>query len=404
MAKVRILFVDDEPNVLQGLQRLLRPLRDQWDMETAGGGSEALERLAQTPFDVIVSDMRMPGMDGAELLNRVMLLYPGMIRIVLSGYSNQENFSRSIGPMHQYLSKPCTLAQLENCINRACFLHDHLKKNQTLLALISRLQTLPSMPALYTQVVSELKQDEPSLEKISQLIFQDPSMTAKILQLANSSFFGFYSQIADPLRAIKVLGLDMIHSLVLTYQIFSQLDSKLPATFNLAKLWNHQLCVAQASKKLVFLWGLNKSIREEAFLAGLLHDLGQLILAANYPDEFLRLLALSQDIFPSVQAEQDALGVTHADLAAGLFALWGLPTSIIEAVLYHHQPPPAWFYPAPTAVTAVYVAEQLIQAPATDDVAPYLETLNLLDTLPSARKICQDTLAGASELEGWPHE
>ena len=116
---IRVLFVDDEPRVLGGLRRMLRPMRHEWQMEFAQGGPEALDALAEQSFDVIISDMRMPGMDGGELLTEVMRRYPETVRIMLSGQSNKETVLRSVGPTHQYLAKPCDPELLKRVIARA---------------------------------------------------------------------------------------------------------------------------------------------------------------------------------------------------------------------------------------------------------------------------------------------
>lgn len=145
---IRILFVDDEPLLLSGLQRLLRPLRKEWNAACAAGGEEALVMLAQERFDVIVTDMRMPGMDGAELLNEVMRLYPDMLRLVLSGQSDLESVVKSAGVTHQYLSKPCSIEVMRDAVNRAVALHQ-LLANSALKQLLSRLHSIPSVPPLY---------------------------------------------------------------------------------------------------------------------------------------------------------------------------------------------------------------------------------------------------------------
>ena len=96
----RVLFVDDEPKILEGLQRMLRSMRHEWEMEFALGGPSAMEALNSRPFDVVVTDMRMPGMDGAMLLSQVRGLHPQIVRIVLSGHSDQELVLSSVGPAH----------------------------------------------------------------------------------------------------------------------------------------------------------------------------------------------------------------------------------------------------------------------------------------------------------------
>jgi DNA-binding NarL/FixJ family response regulator len=112
MKKIRLLFVDDENNVLAALRRMLRNKKDDWDMVLVNSSQAALEALKKASFDVIVSDIKMPGMDGAELLTRVKDAYPGTIRIALSGQVDLNEVIRSIRSVHQYISKPCTAEAL----------------------------------------------------------------------------------------------------------------------------------------------------------------------------------------------------------------------------------------------------------------------------------------------------
>ena len=116
MAK-RILFVDDESMVLSGLQRSLRLMRSEWEMVFAPGGNEALAAMDLQPFDIIVTDMRMPGMDGAQLLEEVQRRSPQTLRMVLSGQSDRETILRSVNPAHQFISKPCEGEELKSQVD-----------------------------------------------------------------------------------------------------------------------------------------------------------------------------------------------------------------------------------------------------------------------------------------------
>ena len=160
--KTKILFVDDEANILAGLRRMLRSQRDQWSMHFASSGEEALSKMQAESFDVVVSDMRMPGMDGAELLTRVSKLYPNTVRLVLSGQSEHERIFRAIGPAHQFMAKPCEPQVLIDTIRRACDLQGQLS-SESLTQLVSQLSHLPSLPTTYREVVEELESDEASL-------------------------------------------------------------------------------------------------------------------------------------------------------------------------------------------------------------------------------------------------
>lgn len=207
--KLSVLFVDDEPHVLQGLQRMMRSMRQEWEIITAGGGLEALDLLSRKPVDVVVTDMRMPGMDGTQLLNEIKNSYPQIVRIILSGQSDREMILKSVRPAHQYLAKPCNDEILKSTIERSCWLRDLLADN-SLKQLISRIDSLPSLPTLYLEILRELESPYSSMQKIGEIISRDIGMTAKILQMVNSAFFGFRRHIASPAEAAELLGLETI--------------------------------------------------------------------------------------------------------------------------------------------------------------------------------------------------
>ena len=167
----RILFVDDEPKVLDGLRRMLYPYRHEWDMLFVGSAREALDSLAQSRFDVLITDMRMPEMSGLELLAQVRDRYPEIVRMVLSGQSDREITLSSVTLAHQYLSKPCDAATLRATVDRALNLRVILD-DPSLKQVISRIHALPSIPAVYTELVNTLQSPNASPKEIGQIIAQ----------------------------------------------------------------------------------------------------------------------------------------------------------------------------------------------------------------------------------------
>jgi len=184
-----VLFVDDDQNVLAGLRRMLRPLRTEWTTEFVDGGEKALAYMAENPVDVIVTDMRMPGMDGVQLLEQVVIRHPSAVRIALSGHSDQEMLIKVAGLAHHYLSKPCDTETLKSTVRRSLTLRDHFQ-NKTIGRLVARVQSLPSLPNNYHDILHEIGSPEPSLTRVANIISRDAAMTAKVLQLVNSAFFG----------------------------------------------------------------------------------------------------------------------------------------------------------------------------------------------------------------------
>ena len=334
----RILFVDDEPMVLAGLKRSLRLMRSEWDMVYAAGGEEALAAFDRQDFDIIVTDMRMPGMDGAQLLQEVQKRSPHTLRMVLSGQSDRETILRSVNPAHQYISKPCEAEELKSRLIRA-FALKNLLQNPDLRELVTKLDYLPSLPHIYLQLNQELRQDDPSLQKIDELIGADMAMTAKILKLVNSAFFCLPCEISSASHAVQLLGLDTLRTLVLSAHIFEQFQSHLLTAEDVRQISDHSLAVSTSAKKIAILENADQRTQEESFTAGLLHDAGKLILAAILGEKYKKVLEYMEKANIGLYAaEQELLGCSHAQVAAYMFGLWGLPSTIIEAVAWHHDP------------------------------------------------------------------
>ncbi|MDJ0763327.1 MAG: response regulator [Myxococcota bacterium] len=386
MTKKRVVFVDDEVRVLEGLKRLLRPMRHEWEMVFADSGKKALALMEERPFDVIVTDMRMPEMDGAQLLTEVMKRYPSTVRIVLSGQASKEAMMRSIGPSHQYLSKPCDAETLKAIVTRACALRDILTSDR--LSFVARMKNLPSLPEIYQDLLAELKSDEPSLRLIGRLIEKDVGMTAKVLQLVNSAYFGVRRNISNPAAAVNLLGIENVRSLVLFANIFSKVDASASASgLSMDTMWKHSAAVGKLSHEILKYEQLEKHVIDEALTAGLLHDCGKLVFAANMGKKYAEALNLSiKEEIPLLEAEQQVFDATHAEAGAYLLGLWGLPDSIVEAVAFHHNPS-ACMNQNINVLTAVHVADGLTREQGISgsvsglellDMA-YLEQLNIVD-------------------------
>jgi HD-like signal output (HDOD) protein/ActR/RegA family two-component response regulator len=338
MTKPMILFIDDEQHIMDGIQLLLRPLRSQWDMSFATSGAEALKLMETESFDVVMSDMRMPGMDGAQLLAEVAQHSPETVRMILSGYSDQANVMRTVKLAHQYLSKPCPAEELKGAISKALRLRGIICSG-ALKQLISRIESLPPLPQLYEQLVEELRDGKSSLQRIGDIISQDVAMTSSILRMVNSAFFGPPTHVSSPLHAVKLLGVETIRVLVLSIGLFSYAGKFSFTDFSLERLWAHSKRVSCFCRTIAEAEGQNAVVRDECFIAGMLHDLGKLVLATTMPEEYRKVLTRVQGGGVHLHvAEREAFGVSHAEVCAYLLSLWGFKDSITEAVCWHHEP------------------------------------------------------------------
>lgn len=383
--KTQILFVDDEPLILEGLKRMLRTLRDRWEMHFVDSGAKALELMEQKPIQVVVSDMRMPGMNGAQLLTQVMEKHPETVRLILSGYADRELIMKCVGTTHQYLSKPCDPETLLAAVSRAAELEASLQ-NEKMRKLIGEMESLPSLPTLYSEIVEKVRDPEVTIEDLAETITKDISMTAKILKLVNSAFFGLGREISSVSEAISYLGIETVKSLVLTVNAFSQFEGAKLKAVSLEEIWSHSLAVASGAKQIAKAEGCSARVQEEAFVAGMLHDLGKLILGLNFPAEYVEVSRKAVGGESWLEAERSSFGLDHADVGGALIGLWGLPGPVVETIALHHRPTASAakeFSP----LAAVIVADGLARNPDTGGIgeaeAKYLEEIGLSDRLES---------------------
>lgn len=335
-----LLFVDDEPNVLSGLRRMLRSHRREWDMAFCESGAAALKHLGGSPVDVIVSDMRMPGMDGAEFLTRVRELYPDTVRIILSGHSDRELTLRAIGPAHQYLAKPCEPDRLTATIRTALELHKRVRSD-AMRSVVESIDALPTIPEVYLELVSEMTNPGSSAETAGRIVAQDLGMSTRILQLVNSSFFGLPIRVSDVPHAVALLGLGVIRGLVLSTSVFGQFKGHELGGFSLRQLSAHSTRVAMRCRELAEAESLALTTDEASdfFLAGLLHDVGRIVLAQSRPGDYADLCrTVAAKPADAIAYETELFGVSHAEVGGYLLQLWGLPSPLVEAVTLHHDP------------------------------------------------------------------
>jgi putative nucleotidyltransferase with HDIG domain len=334
----RILLVDDDVEVLVDLRNQLTPLCPQWELSFAHNGLEALEALKSSRFDAILSDLAMRHMDGIELLKQVKTIAPGAVRIILSNVTEWNTGLQLIGVAHRYLPKPCQAWEIVETLNRAFALHDQLMEPR-LRRLITQIPSLPSLPSLYMDLLSELRSERSSTTRVAEIISRDLGMSAKLLQLANSAFFGLSQQVTNSEEAVMFLGVATVQSLVLSMQIFSLFEKAKTTAFSFPDLWQHSWKTGLVARKIAESRHQPGLDPQECLTAGLLHDVGKLVLATSMRPRYEQVMvAAQQSGKPVWKAETEAFGSSHSEVGAYLLGLWGLPDSIVEAVAFHHQP------------------------------------------------------------------
>jgi HD-like signal output (HDOD) protein len=356
---MRVLFVDDEERVLAGIERTVFMAERDWEVEFATSGAEALGKLASQAADVVVSDMRMPLMDGAELLRQVRNRWPCAIRIILSGQTEQEAALRLLDVAHQFLAKPCEGDALIESIDRAVDLQK-LLRNRALQEVVGRVGSLPTAPRMYERLNRLLCDGTADISQIAAAIQHDPALTAKVLQLGNSAFFHVGHDVIDINEAMVRIGLNTLRTLVLASEVFRS-DVHPDADAMRAR--------AVRASRLAGEIGKQYAAPQTVTTAALLADVGLLL------PEIERLCQ-------EVDAEGKGFP-SHAEVGAYLLGVWGLPSVIVEAVA-HHRHPGRVSHGGFDAVGVVHVAVALSKGQAPDE--EFLEMTGMAEQVAVWRK------------------
>lgn len=323
----RILFVDDERSVLDGLRRMLFSMRKEWQMAFATSGQEALGLLEVAPYDVVVSDAMMPGMDGATLLSIIAEKYPKTLRFMLSGHAEHAVVVRAAGFSHQYLAKPCDPDVLRTRLKAVLALKG-LVGSEVVREVVARAQKLPTLPLLFQRIQAAMADESKSIADIGRLVSQEMSMSAQVLRIVNSSYFGLARRIVDPAEAVSYLGAEALRALIVARHLCEQLDLSGPRAKERQRLWDHSVRVAGKARALAEAISAPRPCADVAFTAGLLHDLGAVLL----PDD------AAGDSRDEDDAPMSSVGRHRAAAGAYLLGIWGLPEVLVSTVAYYHTP------------------------------------------------------------------
>ncbi|MDH3891088.1 MAG: response regulator [candidate division Zixibacteria bacterium] len=360
MSRKRILFVfaNEQSATIEGIRQILARRQNEWEVEFVTNGAEALRAMKRCPSDIVLTDLDMPTMTGVELLKQISDLYPGTIRFIQTDASDRKVMLESTSIAHRLISKPCNPETLRGFLTTSLGLREVLAMEELHIR-IAAIGTLPSPPEMYNRLMNEIQSDTVSIGRIAALISEDISLTAKLLQMINSAYFGLSRHVDNVTQAVNLLGLEAVRGLVLTAGAFSQFDFPALHKISIESIYGHSMAVGSQSQKIAEAIGLPRPECDEALMAGMLHDIGKLVMLTHFRAELQEALELADEkSIPFHEAERKVLNVTHAEIGTHLLSLWGLPDSILEPVALHHDPE-RMPIPQRTILTAVHMADAL---------------------------------------------
>ncbi len=335
----RVLFVDDELNILGGLRRLLRRSAPHWQVQFADCGIDALELIDRERFDAVVSDCMMPGMNGGALLERIRGSRPEMVRIMLTGNAPAETMLRGEAVAHRLLSKPCPPERLRASVESALAALRSIPEGP-LRTLVAGTPTLP-VRAEAMKAASAAVGDgsvPANVDRIASVVDESPGLEAKLLKLVHAGFFGGRAEVTDGADAARRLGPDAM-SVLMRHGLPG--DPSIPVPLDLIAEDRHAVAVAEAAGALASRERWNAESATAARVAARLLGVGRLLASAADPG---RWASAGPDLLTpglgSVAIQRELLGMPAAAIGAALLSLWGLPPQVTDAIRDAPRPAP----------------------------------------------------------------
>ena len=354
---MKVLVVDDDPLILKALHRTFCVRWPDWEIIAVTSGEMAVGWLTRSPFDLVLTDMQMPGMDGSLVLKMARELQPNAVRVVLSGHAPLLRIMEAQGDYHRFLTKPIDPNELMTILGGFCLESSDIG-TQKARALVAGLDGIPCLPRNLVRLRGLLETPNPSLAEIHREVSQDIGMAAKILKLVNSAYLSFGRSITDLNQAVKYLGAEVIHELVMGQNVLASAVDVTPEGLDLEGLWSHSRSVGREASALILKETGSEAAAAEAYSIGLLHDVGMVVLAtqpsSGYRAILERVVTKGANL-PSLEREK--YGTDHIQIGAQLMSLWGLPESFISVIREHHA------HRLVDHTTLISLALQVAQAP-----------------------------------------
>ena len=394
--KVRVLIIDKNDEIRFELQSGLKKHVDSYDFLYTDKTDGVEESLNVNEIDIVLADISLEKKEDIQLLKSIKEDFPELFIVVFTGEESKLNVNDIYRFSHQILSKPINVDKVIESFERRKRMMKYLHDGK-LMGVINNITDLPTLPETYLKIEEEMASKNVSVQRISSILSHDLSFTVKILHVVNSPFFGLKYKINNVMQAVSLLGVNIIKSLVLYHHTFSisPIGPKFKNYFE--QLWIHSNKVGRYAEQI--LYDTNQAeleMIEEAYIAGLLHDIGKVVMLNidGYPDKVFEYIKEHETRFSN--AEYKIFGTSHSEIGAYFLSLWGLPERTAESVFTHNNPSLLDFSRF-TVESAVFIANILANEDSIDlttiqklnlGVHPktwveYLEEHNLMKESPS---------------------
>jgi putative nucleotidyltransferase with HDIG domain len=332
----RVLFVDNDLPTREIYEQLPTYWGIGQEVHTAGTAGEALRLLDALTYDVVVSELVLPDMPGLDFLGKVLQAHPGAARIVITGNNDNLKAAEALNIAHRFFSKPFSFEVLGSLLEHLSQ-NNYLLNNEKIRRMIFKTGALPVLPGTWVELTGLLDRADTHISDIARIVEQDPGLTGRLLHTVNSAYFGIARKVVSCSEAIQIVGLELIRGLMMGMKIFDYYKNSPFVRTVFGRIWDHSLKTAAGARKLCEVERLPLDMGNVAFTGGLLHDIGKLIFAANAEAEYRKVIEQSDETgVPLHEVERGVFGVTHAEIGAYLFTLWGFPDPVVQAVANHH--------------------------------------------------------------------
>ena len=334
MPVTNFLYVGHEGACADQMASVVAECQADWQLNRTADAASAIDIVMQRNISIVIAGYGEDLEGCGDLFRTLLESCPGVVRLAMIPEPLYSSADLAMLSAHQAVVADSSAKVVKAVLERAVSVRGKLQANPRMEGLLSKINTIPTPPALYFKVREEIHSPDSNAHSIAVLVARDAVLTARILRMVNSGLFALPFSIADLDHAIALLGTQTVLGLVLSVHLYK--SRPLPG-INMDALWRHSFVVSAVARHITSELGGIRDDVSASGVAGLLHDIGSLVLLANFPDSYPALIRQADgDESVLLLLELESLGVDHAELGGIIVDLWCLPDAVVAAVAEHH--------------------------------------------------------------------